>query len=1265
MRFDPTLRALRRPSIVFDETLPVNQRREAIAQAIAEHPVVIVCGETGSGKTTQLPKICLSIGRGLAGYIGHTQPRRIAARATAARISQELSSRLGEYVGYKVRFSDRTSPDAYIKLMTDGILLAETQGDPELRQYDTLIIDEAHERSLNIDFLLGYLKRLLPRRPDLKLVITSATLDAERFARHFGDAPVIEVSGRLYPIEIRYRPFDEERGRDLTGAIVEAVAEAHRNGPGDILVFLPGEREIREAAEALRKEHPPGLEILPLYARQSAEEQARVFAPSQGRRVVLATNVAETSLTVPGIRYVIDSGLARIKRYSPRNKVEQLKIEPISRAAANQRAGRCGRVAAGVCFRLYAEDDFAKRPPHTEPELLRSSLAGVILRMQAFQLGAIEDFPFLDAPAPRMIADGYRLLEELGAIDAERKLTPLGRTLAGLPTDPRIGRMILAARERDCLAEVLIIASALEVEDPRERPLERLAAADAAHAQWQDERSEFLGFLKLWHAADAVFRHESNAKQRAWCKANFLSWRRLREWRDIHGQLAILCREHGWRVNAQSDAGRQENTSAMTAKQARARGRRLRPPEGYEAIHKALLAGLIGHVGVYDDEAKAYRGAHGVKFLLHPSAKLAKKAGRWIVAAELVETTRLYARCVAKIDPAWLEEVGAHLIRRQIYEPHWEKNAGHVVAYERLTLHGLVLDARRRIYFGPQDPELARALMIRGALVAGEVSEEWLRKWKFLQHYLKLKEEIEKLEHKLRRPDVLVDDEWVFAFFDARIPAGIYSLAAFDAWRREAEARDARVLYIEKEALMRHEAEGATSEAFPPYLEHLGQRYRLSYRHDPGAADDGVTLHAPLALLNQLPAVRLEWLVPGLLKEKVLALLRTLPQKYRHRLQPLSAFAEEFCAQRHAGDEPLQKALTRAIEERIQLKLPLDALRPGELPAHLLMNIRLLDAHGATLAMSRNLSELRERFGERASAAFSALPTHAASGQGSGAATRWTFGTLPEIMEIDVAGRAVVGFPALVDVGDGVRLEVFDTEEKARQAHQQGLLRLFALHCKTQLAALEKSPELRQLALLGATLMPETELRAQVIALALMRASLFEPWPHDEASFTARCEMAKGRLLLIGQEIMRLVRAILDAVQAARKKLASVKAFPAVLADVEAQMAELLPPRFLTDIPWERLVHLPRYLKAIELRCEKLREDPQRDMRCAQEWQMAAREWRREWLEAKKSGRRDPFLEEFRWLLEELRVALFAQTLKTPSPVSSKRLMKMWQGRPR
>ncbi|RTL55890.1 MAG: ATP-dependent RNA helicase HrpA [Rhodocyclaceae bacterium] len=1242
-----------RPKIEYDDALPVNARREEIARAISDHQVVVICGETGSGKTTQLPKICLELGRGCQGLIGHTQPRRIAARATATRIAQELKSELGRHVGFKIRFTDQASADTYIKLMTDGILLAETQGDPLLRQYDTIIIDEAHERSLNIDFLLGYLRQLLPKRPDLKVIVTSATLDAERFAKHFAikgkDAPVIEVSGRLFPIEMRYRPFDEKKDVDVNDAIVEAVSEAHRTGPGDVLVFLPGEREIREAAEALRKHSfgrsAPGLEVLPLFARQTAQEQSRVFAPHQGRRVILATNVAETSLTVPGIRYVVDTGEARVKRYSHRNKVEQLQVEAVAQSAAKQRAGRCGRVSSGVCFRLYGEDDFNKRPVHADPEIMRSSLAGVILRMKSLHLGDVEEFPFLDKPLPRMIADGYQLLNELGAVDDDKQLTAVGRELAKLPLDPKIGRMILAAKELGCLKEMLIIASALAAQDPRERPQEQAGSADQAHAKWKDEKSEFLTWLKLWAAADEVWKHETSSKQRQWCRQNFVNWMRLREWRDVHGQLMTLCHEHGWKEN--------------------------QLPASYDALHKALLTGLLGHIGLKSEEEAHYLGARGIKFFIHPGSHLAKKAGRWIVAAELVETSRLFARCVARIEPEWLEQVGSHLVRSHVFDPHWEKGPGQVVAWERVTLHGLLIHARRRVNFGKPDgpladQKLARDILIREALVRGDVNEDWLKKWRFMQHNQKLMREIEHLEHKSRRPDVLVDEELIHAFYDSKVPEGITSLAAFDHWRREAEQENPKLLFLQKEQLMRHEAEGITTDAFPPYFDHRGQQFKLSYKHDPGAADDGVTLSLPLPALNQINAVRCEWLVPGLLKEKVVALLKTLQQKYRHRLQPLDAFAEQFCDAEPETDEPLVKSLNRAVDEALAMKLPLDAFRPGELRPHLLMNFRLLDEHGGTLNFSRSLPELRAQYGGRVTQTFAQaeVKTESAEGELTGL-TSWSFGELPELMEVKLGNRTVVGFPALVDEGDSVALRAFDTEDTAAAKHRAGLRRLFALALKEQVKFIEKSLS-RELGMLYMSLGSEKELKEQITATTLDRTCMLEPLPVTQAEFEARVAAAKGRITLVAQEVGRVVGTILTEYTVLQKKLAGMqKAFPQVCADIVAQSEALMGKHFIVAVAYERLAHFPRYFKAAALRLDKARADAARDARLMADWQNLSKPFERERLAQIKSGVNDPFMEEFRWLLEELRVALFAQELKTPSPVSVKRLQKMWDGRPR
>ena len=1279
------------PRPTFPDELPVNQRRAEIAETIRRHQVVIVCGETGSGKTTQLPKICLSIGRGAAGLIGHTQPRRLAARATATRIAQELGCDIGEAVGYKIRFTDRLSSATHVKLMTDGILLAETQGDPSLTAYDTLILDEAHERSLNIDFLLGYLRRLLPRRPDLKLIVTSATLDADRFAGHFADrdgrpAPIVEVSGRLFPIEIRHRPIEapaagsglrsqRRKGDDLYDAVVDAVDEAQRCGPGDVLVFLPGEREIREAAEALRKsQHATGTEILPLFARQSAAEQARVFSPSRGRRVVLATNVAETSLTVPGIRYVVDSGLARVKRYSPRTKVEQLQVEKVARSAANQRAGRCGRVADGVCLRLYDEDDFGARLAHTEPELLRSSLAGVILRMKSLQLGDVADFPFIDRPADKLVADGFNLLSELGAVDdgPSHALTRIGSELARLPLDPKIGRMILAARDLECLAEVLVIASALSVQDPRERPSDAAAAADQAHALFrggeQDRRSEFLWFVHLWKAWGEVQRHQSASKQKAWCRQHFLSWLRLREWRDVHNQLHVLCTEHGWREN--------------------------RLPATYEQIHKALLGGLLGNVGCRIEDASgpqagAFLGARGIKFWPHPGSSLARKAAKWLVAAELVETSRLFGRCLARIEPEWLEQVGAHLVRRHVFDPHWEKSHGAVRAWERGTMFGLVLYPRRAVAYTQVDPALCRELLIRDGLIGGEIAEAAARSMAFLRHNRRLVAEIERLEHKSRRPDVLVDEALIFAFYDAKLPQSAVDIRSFEAWRREAERDEPQLLFLSRDQLMRHEAEGITTDRFPAGMLVLGQSLKLAYLHAPGEADDGVTMTVPLEMLNQVPANRCEWLVPGLLEEKVTALLRTVPQKHRHRLQPIADSTADFLAAVERGeisrDEPLTRALQQFVESRVGLALPIESFRPENLKSHCFMNFRVIDAHGRMLGQSRNLAELRARFHGSIAAAFRAaridpasLPAPAddsadivpvesgrpAAEELSGL-TAWTFGEMPELLEIRIGNREVVGFPALHDDGDSVSLRPYDTPEEAARIHRQGLTRLFALTLKDQVRAIERLPGIRELALRFVAFGTEAELKSQLVSAAITRACLGEPLPQTDAEFATRCGEAKPRLSLIAQELMRLAGELLELSANVRKRLAQLKSFPEVADDLQQQLDALMSKRFLLEQPWPRLSHYPRYLKAVIARIEKLRNNPARDAELMADWRRLAQPWQRELIAKHRAGVDDPSLDEFRWLLEELRVGLFAQELKTPMPVSVKRLTRIWESRPR
>ncbi|MBP6654122.1 MAG: ATP-dependent RNA helicase HrpA [Propionivibrio sp.] len=1238
------------PKPKFAEELPVNERRAEIAALIEKHQIVIVCGETGSGKTTQLPKICLELGRGTTGLIGHTQPRRIAARSTAARISQELESELGRHVGYKIRFADRTSPQSYIKLMTDGILLAETQGDPWLGQYDTLIIDEAHERSLNIDFLLGYLRQLLVKRPDLKVIITSATIDAERFSKHFNNAPVIEVSGRMFPVEIRYRPVQTEEAenddeRDLYDAIVDACDELNRVGPGDVLVFLPGEREIRDAAEALRKHAftrgGAQTEILPLFARLSAEEQSRIFKPHTGRRIVLATNVAETSLTVPGIRYVVDTGLARVKRYSYRNKVEQLQVEKIAQASANQRSGRCGRVSAGVCIRLYDEKEFGLRPPYADPEILRSSLAGVILRMKALRLGDVEDFPFIEAPPPKAISDGYQLLLELGAVTEERALTSIGNELAKMPLDPRVARMIVAARDEGCLKEMLVIAAALTVQDPRERPQEKQGTADAAHKKFADEKSEFLSWLKLWQWYEGELEHKKSQRKLVQaCHANFLSALRMREWLDIHSQLHGLAAEHEWKEN--------------------------QIPATYDAIHRALLAGLLGNIGCKSEDSGHYLGARGMKFLIHPGSALNKKAGKWIAAAEITETSKLFARCVARIEPDWLEKVGAHLIKRSYFDPHWEKKAMQAVAFERSTLYGIVVNPKKRVNFGPMNPKEAREIFIRQGLVEGEIAEEFARRWTFFTHNHQLMLDIETLEHKSRRPDVLVDDELIFAFYDQIVPEGITNGADFDKWRKEVERENPKLLHLKREDLMRHEAAGVTTEAFPHQIKLGGVEFELTYHFEPGSPKDGVTITVPLAQLNQIPAGRCEWLVPGLLKEKVVQLIKTLPQKIRSKLVPVPEFAAEFVAAVQPSDKGLIPALihyilqTRGLNARGWEITP-DAFRPDALPAHFSFSFLLVDEHGRQLGQSRSLTDLRGEWGGKAKQEFSELHETPAEYAGM---TDWSFGELPELMEVDVGGgQMVLGYPGLADDGDSVSLCVFDTLEEAQESHAKGLLRLYMLQFRDQLKYFEKNlPGLTQMGMQFMPLGSLDDLRRQLIDLTFARACLVEPWPTDAASFKLRCAEAKSRLGLLAQEICRLVGLVLTDWQAVQKKLPAFKAHAAAAQDIEKQLGRLIGKRFIADTPFERLQHFPRYLKAMALRLDKLKGNPARDAQLMAEYAPLWTNYERRAILLAKQGVTNPQVEQFRWMLEELRVQLFAQELRTPAPVSTKRLQKMWEG---
>ena len=1332
----------RRLEIRFPEELPVSGQRQIIKDALSSHQVVIVCGETGSGKTTQLPKICLDLGRGTINggrLIGHTQPRRIAATATAKRIAQELGTPIGQDVGYQVRFADKTSQGASIKLMTDGILLAETQRDPQLRAYDTLIIDEAHERSLNIDFLLGYLRQLLPKRPDLKLIITSATIDAKGFADHFAlngkSAPVIEVSGRLFPVEQRYEPLEPEakpdgkkeskEAKELSEAVTEAIAKVWRegaSGAGDVLVFLPGEREIRDCAEAFRKDHVLQQrfhpEILSLFARQSVAEQERVFNPGNGRRIILTTNVAETSLTVPNIRYVVDSGLARVKRYSYRNKVEQLQIEPISQAAANQRAGRCGRVSDGICIRLYSEQDYLSRPKFTDPEILRSSLAAVLLRMSSLRLPRIQEFPFIDKPLGRTIADGVQLLDELGAIvyddvtvnsdtdsNSSFKLTPIGKQLADLPLDPRIGRMLLAAKEHNALREVTIIASALATQDPRDRPMDQAAAADQAHLQFADERSEFLSFVKLWDWYQDALRHKhSNRQLENLCRSKFLSPRRLREWRDVHGQLHTMLGEKGWK----------ENPSAAI----------------YEQVHLSLLTGLLGYVAKKEEDEKSqergsktggYIGARGIRPFIWPGSTIGKKAGAWILAGELQETNRMYARTIAKIEPQWVEKVAAHRLIKSLSEPFWDSRQGEVMAFERGTLYGLPIYHGRRVRYEPHSPKDARNLFITQALVQEEMfgrmdtpalmreTEADARKrypgtFEFFWHNRKLIKEIEALEHRSRRPDVLVDDDLLFAFYDSRIPEDVLSRESMKAWllktltsKEIAEEEPDSLLRLAKADLMRHEAAGITVDRYPKKMMVGGSELSLTYHFEPGSPKDGVTLVVPLTLLNQVDGRRCDWLVPGMCEEKIGLLLKSLPQKLRRHCVPLPEYAKSFLERMLSGKQfgvgDFLDSLITDIRKERGLEIKRTDFRPESLPLHSSMNFRLVDEHGRQLELERNLSRLRAEYGETARTAFQAIAQQAVhdelgvvaqvsnvapiskinqSGNASSVKTveqggyrSWDFGELPETLEIQKGNSTLFGYPALVDRNEACDLEVFDDLLEARKYHWQGLRRLFALSNKDTLKALQKQlPGIRELGLLFINIGSVDDLTEQILNLALERAFMNDPLPVNAEQFAERLQAGKPRLALIAQEISKHSLAALQAYADLQKKLSQAKAASATAhADIQNQVHGLISSKFVTDTPFSQLVHFPRYLKAIAMRVDKLRANPSRDSQCQKDWESVARPWQKLVQASHGSAAyaisEDQALVDFRWQLEELRVALYAQELKTPSPMSLKRLEKI------
>ena len=1225
------------PRIELPGELPVSAHRDAIIAAIRAHQVVIVCGETGSGKTTQLPKLAWLAHQETTRKndtrrprrIGMTEPRRIAARSVAQRLAQETQTPIGQFIGWKVRFTDEAGPATRIKVMTDGILLAETQGDPKLSAYHTIILDEAHERSLNIDFLLGFLHDLLPRRPDLKLIISSATLEADRFSKWFHGAPVIEVSGRTWPVEIRYRPLEETEAavEDLHTALLAATDELARHGPGDILVFLPGEREIREAQEALRKHHPDHTEILPLFARLSIAEQDRIFQPHAGRRIVLATNVAETSLTVPGIRYVIDTGLARVKRYSLKNRIEQLKTEKIAQAQANQRAGRCGRLGPGVCIRLYAEADHQSHPAYPTPELLRSSLAGVILRMKALALPDIADFPFLDAPEPRRIKDGQQLLAELGAVDADNGLTEIGHQLARLPVDPRIGRMLIAGHRHACLHEILVIAAFLSVQDPRERPMDRALAADEKHRRFAHPRSDFLAILNLWqHIATQITHRKSQRKLREQLHGEFLSPLRIREWREVYNQLTSLVKELGFPTRDEPPAPGEDPWATR-----------------YAPIHQALLTGLLGNLGFLTEDG-SFLGARDIRFLPFPGSGVKQKP-KWIMAAEIVETRRVYARTVARIEPEWIEAAGGHLLKFSYSDPHWEKRPAQVNALLKATLYGLPVVNERRVHYGPTDPALCRTLFIRHALVRGE----WDSRAPFFRHNLDLLTELDELTHRTRNARIEVDEEIVADFFSSRLPADIHTGASFDRWRRNAEKANPRLLFLERTDLF--PAQHPELNIYPEALDWADQHWRLSYRFQPGSTDDGVTLVAPIEALNQIPATRCEWLVPGLLEARIEALIRSLPQGLRRNFVPVPDYARAAAAALSPSDTPLTEALADFLETRSGARIPSDAWREEALSPHLRMNFRLLDADGHRIDESRDLAALRNAHGHTAQNNLAQASTHLEREN----LTHWDFEALPEHISLPRGKQVLTAWPALVEEADGrVNLKPLDHRDAALAAHRRGVLRLYWLGQGARLKQTHATVVQRiKTALLAYGLwggQGEILSRDVLYAAARKLAPTDPAEIRDRIAFETLNRLPPGEISSEADHLAQIAAECITRTHALQGRLAKLPA-PCATAvkDISQQLAALVHVGFIANHPPHQLTHLPRYLTAIERRVEKLPRDLVRDTQHLRD--MAPLIQSIALLKGDKAT-------EFRWALEELRVSLFAQELKTPEPVSVKRLEK-------
>lgn len=1229
------LRRTQRPTVTYPELLPVSQKKDDIAEAIKHNQVVIVAGETGSGKTTQLPKICLELGRGVKGMIGHTQPRRLAARSVASRIAEELECEMGSYVGYKVRFNDQVSDRSQIKLMTDGILLAEIQHDRYLNQYDTIIIDEAHERSLNIDFILGYLRELLPKRPDLKVIITSATIDPERFSKHFNNAPIIEVSGRTYPVDVRYRPIVEDSDdtdRDQLEAIFDAVDELYDEGQGDILIFMNGEREIRDTADALEKRKLRDTEIVPLFARLSAGEQNRVFQPHTGRRIVLSTNVAETSLTVPGIKYVIDPGTARISRYSYRTKVQRLPIEPISQASANQRKGRCGRVQEGICIRLYSEEDFLSRPEFTDPEILRTNLASVILQMTAIGLGDIQAFPFVEAPDNRNIQDGVRLLEELGAINANAKdprkrLTSVGRQLARLPIDPRLARMVLEAPKNNALREVMIIASALSIQDPRERPMEKQQASDEKHRRFYDKESDFMTFVNLWDYIQEQQKALSGNQFRKQCKKDYLNYLRIREWQDIHFQVRQVVRELELRIN---------DTEA-----------------GYDAVHMSLLSGLLSHIGMKDQEKNEYQGARNARFNIFPGSGIFKKQPKWVMVAELVETSRLWGRIAAKIQPEWVEPLAQHLLKRSYSEPHWEKKSAAVHAFEKVTLYGIPVVAKRKVNYGRIDPTISREIFIRSALVEGD----WDTKHKFFQQNRKLLREVEELEHKSRRRDILIDDEQLFEFYDQRIDLSVVSGRHFDTWWKKASKENPELLNFEREMLFRNDASHVTDLDYPNFWHQGNLKLKLSYQFEPGEDNDGVTVHVPLAILNQVEPDGFDWQIPGLRHELVVALIKSLPKTLRRNFVPAPNYADAFLSRTKVMEAPLLDSMEKELKRITGVTILREDWNLDQIPDHLKITFRAVDHRNRKLRENKDLYELKDSLKEKVQQTLSQVADDDIEQEGL---KTWSFGTLPERYQQKRGGFEVRAYPAIVDNNDSVGIKLFETEEEQHRAMQQGQRRLILLNIPSPIKYLHDNlPNKSKLGLYFNPYGRVLDLIDDCIACGIDKlieqkgGIVWQPEAFEALKDYVRAELG-DTVVEIAKQVEEILTTAFNINKRLKGRVDLTMAF--ALSDIKAQLEGLIFKGFATECGWKRLPDILRYMRAIERRLEKLPIDPNKDRVHILKVESMVNEYK-ELLNKIPKGQPIPEnVKEIRWMIEELRVSYFAQQLGTPYPISDKRI---------